>query len=99
MALSRKMQNLTNKSVTKQNKIIPMAKVKGAVTVDEARCKGCDLCVVACPTDVLSLQPKEVNDRGYHFAYMANPDACIGCASCALVCPDACIEVYRIVEK
>lgn len=76
-----------------------MATVKGAITVDENRCKGCDLCVVACPTDVLSLQPKEVNDRGYHFAYMAHPDKCIGCGSCALVCPDACIEVYRVVEK
>ena len=27
------------------------------------------MCVVACPTDVLLLQPKEVNDRGYHYAY------------------------------
>ena len=34
-----------------------MAKVKGAVTVNVARCKGCNLCVVACPTDTLSLQP------------------------------------------
>ena len=87
-----------------------MPKVIGAVTVDALRCKGCGLCVVACPTDTLALraddvndllllQPKEVNDRGYHYAYMAHPDACIGCASCAAVCPDACIEVYRVVER
>ncbi len=75
-----------------------MAKIAGAVTVDSVRCKGCELCVVACPKDVLALQPKEVNDRGYHYAYAANPDACIGCASCALVCPDACIEVYKVVN-
>lgn len=73
-----------------------MAKVKGAVTVEINRCKGCNLCVVACPTDTLQLQPKEVNDRGYHFAYMLNPDNCIGCAACAVVCPDNCIEVYRV---
>ena len=32
-----------------------MAKVKGAVVVNEERCKGCDLCVVACPTDTLAI--------------------------------------------
>ena len=41
-----------------------MAKVYGAVTIDSARCKGCNLCVVACPCKVLALQPKEVNDQG-----------------------------------
>ncbi len=76
-----------------------MAKVHGAVIIDSERCKGCDLCVVTCPTDTLSLQPKEVNNRGYHFAYPSNPEACIGCAACSTVCPDACIEVYRLVEK
>lgn len=76
-----------------------MAKIFGAVEIDANRCKGCDLCVVACPTSVLSLQPKEVNDRGYHFAFTLNPENCIGCGSCAAVCPDACIEVYRVVDK
>lgn len=76
-----------------------MAKVLGAVTVTQERCKGCDLCVAACPTDVLALQPKEVNNRGYHFAYMHNPQSCIGCGSCATVCPDGCIEVYRVAVK
>ena len=73
-----------------------MAKIRGAVVVNEERCKGCNLCVVACPTHTLALQPKEVNNRGYHYAYMADVPACIGCASCALVCPDACIEVYKV---
>ena len=72
-----------------------MAKVRGAVTVNTVRCKGCNLCVVACPTDTLALAA-DVNDRGYHFAEMAHPDNCIGCAACAWVCPDACIEVYRV---
>lgn len=83
-----------------QSKLLQtMAKVLGAVTVNQERCKGCDLCVVACPTKVLALQPKEVNNKGYHFAYMQNPEACIGCSSCATVCPDGCIEVYRVTVK
>lgn len=73
-----------------------MAKIIGAVKVDAERCKGCDLCTVACPLDVLALQPREVNNKGYHFAYMQNPEKCIGCQSCALVCPDGCITVYRV---
>lgn len=76
-----------------------MAKVHGAVDINDERCKGCNLCVVACPCDVLALQPKEVNDRGYHYAYVVHPDDCIGCAACATVCPDGCFTVYRVVEK
>ncbi len=67
--------------------------------IDTQRCKGCGLCVVACPCQVLALQRKEVNNRGYHYAYMADAEKCIGCQSCALVCPDACIDVYRVVQK
>jgi len=72
-----------------------MAKVIGTVVVNVERCKGCDLCVVSCPSDVLELQPKEVNSKGYHYVYMKNPEACIGCANCGYVCPDACLTVYR----
>lgn len=72
-----------------------MAKIKGAVVVDTERCKGCDLCVVACPSKVLALS-KEVNAKGYSYSYMATPDDCIGCAACGYVCPDACITVYKV---
>ena len=50
-----------------------MAKIKGAVVVNTERCKGCNLCVVACPSDVLELHPREVNNKGYHYVYMKNP--------------------------
>jgi len=74
-----------------------MAKVRGAVVVNKVKCKGCNLCVVACPTNTLALN-REVNGKGYHYSYMENPEACIGCANCALVCPDSCIEVYRVKQ-
>ena len=76
-----------------------MAKIIGAVDIDRERCKGCDLCVVACPCSVLALETKDVNDRGYHYAADVAPEACIGCAACATVCPDGCMTVYRVVEK
>jgi len=72
-----------------------MAKVQGAIVVDSERCKGCEVCIPSCPTQVIELA-KEVNGKGYHYAYMANPDACIGCANCAIVCPDGVITVYKV---
>lgn len=72
-----------------------MAKFRGAIVVDKEKCKGCGLCVAACPAKVLDLA-KEVNGKGYHHSQMVNPEACIGCASCGLVCPDAVITVYKI---
>ena len=75
-----------------------MAKAKGSIVVDEERCKGCDICVVACPTSVIALA-KEVNAKGYHFAYMENPDACTGCTNCAIVCPDGVITVYKLKKS
>ncbi|MDR1698947.1 MAG: 4Fe-4S binding protein [Prevotellaceae bacterium] len=72
-----------------------MAKIKGAIVVNTELCKGCDLCVVACPTNVLALS-KTVNAKGYSYARMMNEDACTGCASCGYVCPDACITVYKV---
>lgn len=71
-----------------------MAKIKGVVIVNTERCKGCNLCVVACPLDVLALA-KEVNHKGYNYAVQAVEDKCNGCTSCATVCPDGCLTVYR----
>ncbi|MFK5879306.1 MAG: 4Fe-4S binding protein [Flavobacteriaceae bacterium] len=38
----------------------------------------------------------EVNRKGYHFAFMSDPEACTGCTNCAIVCPDRAISVYRV---
>ena len=75
-----------------------MGKIKGAVVIDTERCKGCNLCVVACPTDTLTLAKLEVNHKGYAYCCDEHAENCIGCASCALVCPDGCITVYKYKE-
>ncbi len=71
-----------------------MAKVKGTIVVDFEKCKGCEVCMVSCPVTAIAMA-KEVNSKGYNYAYLAKPELCIGCADCAIVCPDAVITVYR----
>ena len=48
--------------------------------VNTDRCKGCSLCVEACPKTVIALA-KKVNVHGYPYVEAVNPDDCIGCAT------------------
>jgi 2-oxoglutarate ferredoxin oxidoreductase subunit delta len=51
------------------------------LTVRRAYCKGCDLCVAACPQGILALDDDErirVTDIG----------RCVFCGACAARCPD-----------
>ena len=68
---------------------------KGKVTFNENLCKGCGLCVAACPKKILELDKTRLNAKGYHPAEPVNPEACIGCASCARTCPDVAIRIEK----
>jgi 2-oxoglutarate ferredoxin oxidoreductase subunit delta len=68
--------------------------VKGWIEVNERYCKGCALCVSACPKEVLALALDRLTSKGYHPAYLIS-DGCTGCGICSIVCPDAAITVYR----
>ncbi len=74
-----------------------MAKVLGEIVIDIEKCKGCELCIAACPEETLDLATK-INQKGYHYAVNVN-DSCTGCANCAIVCPEAIITVYRKIIK
>lgn len=59
------------------------------------RCKGCGLCVAACPKGLIAIAKDKINQKGHHPAELTDPEACVGCASCATMCPDCVIEVER----
>jgi len=65
------------------------------ITVDEKYCKGCGLCVDACPQHILALDLDKISDKGYHPAHMIDESGCTGCCSCATMCPDIAITVER----
>lgn len=65
---------------------------RGTVTIEVERCKGCELCIPACPPSVLTMSGP-VNRMGYRFPELHA--GCTGCAACLLVCPDFVFEVFR----
>ncbi|MBT3239658.1 MAG: 4Fe-4S binding protein [Chloroflexi bacterium] len=67
---------------------------KGWIEVNEKYCKGCELCIPACPQDVLAIDQQTITSKGYHPVNLTGP-GCTGCAICAVVCPDAALTVYR----
>ncbi len=68
--------------------------VKGWIEVNELYCKGCELCVAACPQHVMRLDMEQLTRKGYHPVHL-HTSGCTGCAICALVCPEAALTVYR----
>lgn len=68
--------------------------VKGWIEINQLYCKGCGLCVDACPQHVLGLDDDHLTPKGFHPAHLTG-DGCTGCAICAVVCPDAALTVFR----
>lgn len=68
--------------------------LKGWIEVNDLYCKGCELCVQACPQEVMSLDMARLTPKGYHPVHL-HAEGCTGCAICAVVCPDAALTVFR----
>lgn len=68
----------------------------GRILIDKERCKSCKICMSVCPKKLI--KPSEsVNNHGVNYAEFCDAEnQCIGCAMCALSCPDvAIVEVYK----
>lgn len=55
------------------------------IHINLAFCKGCDICVVACPKDCLAMERGKV--------VIINAQTCTGCLLCELRCPDFAIWI------
>ena len=59
---------------------------RGQLKLDADECKGCGLCVDACPPRVLRLSNR-LNPYGYH-PVKYRGSGCTGCGICFMVCPE-----------
>jgi len=72
---------------------------KGRIEIDEALCKGCELCTTVCPKTLIHMAADRFTPKGYHPARLVDEtEACTGCAICSVICPEAAITVYRWVS-
>ncbi len=69
---------------------------RGTLTIATGRCKGCELCIPACPPGVLSMSTE---GNGMGFRYPELKPGCTGCQACLLVCPDFCFAVYQYESR
>ena len=68
---------------------------RGRPEINRERCKGCTLCVGACPERIITMSKEEFNRQGLHFAICFDESRCTACMSCAIICPDSAITVLR----
>ena len=54
--------------------------------VDERACRGCEICVDACPTKVFAF------DQAKRVPELKKPAACFGCLACSEQCPASAIQ-------
>ena len=68
------------------------ALTRGTIVMNVEACKGCELCVEACPPGVLEMG-RDVNSRGYRYPVLS--PGCTGCKACSQICPDFVFQVYK----
>jgi len=71
---------------------------RGLLRVSVGECKGCGLCVEACPPGVIGMSER-LNRYGYRTATYAGA-GCTGCGICFMVCPEpGAITVLRAINR
>ena len=66
------------------------------IKIDEKKCKSCYLCIDVCPFGLLKKSNKTGITGESIVEFRDDNSKCIGCAQCAMTCPDiAIVEVYK----
>jgi NAD-dependent dihydropyrimidine dehydrogenase PreA subunit len=71
---------------------------RGLLQIDVDECKGCGLCIEACPPKVIGMS-EHLNHYGYRTAVYAGA-GCTGCGICFMACPEpGAITVLRAAMR
>jgi 2-oxoglutarate ferredoxin oxidoreductase subunit delta len=73
---------------------------RGVVYILDDRCKGCGFCIEFCPKKILEFATR-FNQKGYHPPHVKNPDDCVNCHYCEIICPEFAIysvEDTKLIE-
>ncbi len=71
--------------------------VMSNIVIEDSKCKACYLCVKECPKNLIRVSNGKTNSLGNKIVEFSDPNnECLGCAMCAIRCPDLAItEVYK----
>ena len=69
-------------------------KKKATIHINQNWCKGCYICIEACPKKVFD-KASEVSEKGFFPVIVARPEDCTTCLQCEMLCPDLAIDVKK----
>lgn len=72
---------------------------KFQVKFNDDKCKGCGLCGIYCPVEIVYMQKDVINAHGYQVASVSDMEKCIGCQNCANMCPDSVISIFKVAKS
>lgn len=71
-----------------------------ALTLDKARCVGCEICKVICPREAIEVkkQPKSVGQKAQRPVFDVSAQKCSYCGMCVPICPFDALRI-QVNEK
>jgi len=65
------------------------------ISIDEEKCKGCSLCLKACPANSIMMSDKKARMKPIRGNLFRDPgiSQCMGCGDCTALCPADAISI------
>lgn len=89
-----KISSRRSKAEISRRELLKLASPFGKVVLDDAKCTGCGICALDCPTGALTVSSSA--DDIYQLLFKHN--LCTACDRCVEVCPEQCLHLERTVE-